>query len=164
METLVDIEESIHVDATPEEVWRLVTDVRRHPEYAGPKSITKVIDFDDTLHVGARWIAHEKFGPQKFDSPSEVTTWEPGHEFGWASFPPMKEANRGDGGRVLWSYTVTPEPDGTRLTHHMQVLPAAKGAWVQKTMNVVLRLPTQQRRGIHTTLTNIKSTAEHEHN
>jgi hypothetical protein len=44
----------------------------------------------------------------------------------------------------------------------MQVLPAAKGAWVQKTMNVIFRLPTQQRRGIHTTLTNIKSTAEHE--
>jgi uncharacterized protein YndB with AHSA1/START domain len=161
MEALVDIEETIHVDATPDAVWQLITDVRRHPEYAGPKSITKVIDFDDTLHVGARWIAHEKFGPQKFDAPSEVTTWDPDHNFGWVSFPPMKEANRGEGGRVFWSYTVTPELDGTRLTHHMEVLPPAKGAWTLKTMYAVLRLPAKQRRGIRTTLANIKSTAEH---
>jgi uncharacterized protein YndB with AHSA1/START domain len=162
MDTLVDIEESVHIDAAPETVWRLVTDVRRHPEYAGPKSITKAIDFDDTLHVGARWIAHEKAGPQKFDARSEVTILDPGHEFGWASFPPMKEQNRGEGGRVLWSYTIVPDQTGTRLTHHMQVLPAQKGAWVQKTMNAVLRLPKQQRRGIITSLTNIKTTAEHE--
>jgi uncharacterized protein YndB with AHSA1/START domain len=161
MQALVDIEESVHVDATPDEVWRLITDVRRHPEYAGPKSITKVIDFDDTLHVGARWISHEKFGPQKFDAPSEVTTLDPGHEFGWVSYPPMKEQNRGDGGKVYWSYTVSPEPDGTRLTHHMQVLPPAKGAWQLKTMYAVLRLPKKQRRGILTSLTNIKTTAEH---
>ncbi|TDO69220.1 carbon monoxide dehydrogenase subunit G [Kribbella sp. VKM Ac-2571] len=161
MEALVDIEETVHVDATPDAVWELVTDVRRHPEYAGPKSITKVIDFDDTLHVGARWVAHEKFGPQKFDAPSEVTTWDPVHAFGWVSFPPMKEANRGDGGRVFWSYTVTPELDGTRLTHHMEVLPPAKGAWPMKAMYAVLRLPAKQRRGILTTLANIKSTAEH---
>ncbi|RZT27284.1 carbon monoxide dehydrogenase subunit G [Kribbella sp. VKM Ac-2569] len=161
MQALVDIEETIHVDATPDAVWQLITDVRRHPEYAGPKSITKVIDFDDTLHVGARWIAHEKFGPQKFDAPSEVTTWVPDHNFGWVSFPPMKEANRGEGGRVFWSYTVTPELDGTRLTHHMEVLPPAKGAWTLKTMYAVLRLPAKQRRGIRTTLANIKSTAEH---
>src|SRR5205823_6086371 len=101
MRALVDIQESVHVDATPDTVWQLVTDVRRHPEYAGPKSITKVIDFDDTLHVGARWVAHERFGPQKFDAPSEVTTYDPGHEFGWVSYPPMKEENRGDGGKVL---------------------------------------------------------------
>ncbi|TDW94702.1 carbon monoxide dehydrogenase subunit G [Kribbella pratensis] len=161
MEALVDIEETVHVDATPDAVWELVTDVRRHPEYAGPKSITKVIDFDDTLHVGARWIAHEKFGPQKFDAPSEVTTWDPDHAFGWVSFPPMKEANRGEGGRVFWSYTVIPELDGTRLTHHMEVLPPAKGAWTVKAMYAVLRLPAKQRRGIRTTLANIKTTAEH---
>jgi uncharacterized protein YndB with AHSA1/START domain len=162
MHALVDIEETIHVDATPDAVWQLISDVRRHPEYAGPKSITKVIDFDDTLHVGARWIAHEKFGPQKFDAPSEVTTWDPDHTFGWVSFLPMKEANRGEGGRVFWSYTVTPELDGTRLTHHMEVLPPAKGAWTLKTMYAVLRLPAKQRRGIRTTLANIKSTAEHD--
>jgi uncharacterized protein YndB with AHSA1/START domain len=50
----VDVEESVQVAAPPERVWKLVTDNRRHPEFAGPKSITKVIDFDGPLEVGQR--------------------------------------------------------------------------------------------------------------
>jgi uncharacterized protein YndB with AHSA1/START domain len=57
--------ESVHIDAPPEAVWRLVSDVRRHPEFAGPKSITKAIDIDGQLEVGRRWIAHERFRPAK---------------------------------------------------------------------------------------------------
>jgi uncharacterized protein YndB with AHSA1/START domain len=160
MQVLVDIEESIHVDANPARVWSLVSDVKRHPEFAGPKSITKKIDFDGVLEPGARWVAHERFGPQKFDAPSEVTAVDPGHELAWVSFPPMKEANRGEGGRVLWNYTVDVDGTGTKLTHHMRVLPPEKGAWMLKTMYAVLRLPTQQRRGIRTSLANIKAAAE----
>ncbi|MGA9343536.1 MAG: hypothetical protein WBV37_00415, partial [Nocardioidaceae bacterium] len=67
---LVDITESVQIEAPPDVVWQLVTDVKRHTEFAGPKSITKVIEFDGPPHVGDRWIAHERFGPQKFDAPS----------------------------------------------------------------------------------------------
>lgn len=160
MEPLVDITDSIHIEAATEQVWSLVTDINRHPQFAGPKSITKSIEFDGDLVPGARWVAHEKFGPQKFDAPSEVTTVDPGHELAWVSFPPMKDADRGEGGRVHWSYSVEPENNGTKLTHHMQVLPPEKGAWVVKSMYAVLRLPIQQRRGIHTSLANIKAAAE----
>jgi uncharacterized protein YndB with AHSA1/START domain len=156
----VDIEESIHIDAGPEEVWRQVTDNRRHPEFAGPRSITKVIDFDGPLAPGAWWVAHERFGPQKFDAPSEVTEVDPGHRLAWVSFPPMKDANRGEGGRVLWSYTVEREDGGSRLVHRMQVLPPAKGAAALKAMYAVIRLPGKQRQGILTSLSAIKRAAE----
>ena len=109
---LVDLTESIQANATPETVWNLITDVPRHPEFAGPKGITKAIDFDGPLEVGVRWVAHERFGPAKFDAPSETTKVDPGREFGWVSFPPMKEANRGDGGRVPWNYVVKPGNGG----------------------------------------------------
>jgi uncharacterized protein YndB with AHSA1/START domain len=157
---LVDITESTHIDSSPEIVWGLVTDVRRHPEFAGPKSITKAIDFDGPLQVGARWVAHERFGPQKFDAPSEVTRFEPGREFEWVSFPPMKDANRGAGGRVFWTYTVEPDGAGSRLTHRMQVLEPDKGAAALKAMYKVLNLPKKQRAGILTSLRNIKAAAE----
>jgi uncharacterized protein YndB with AHSA1/START domain len=160
MEPLVDITENIHIDADTEQVWSLVSDVERHAQYAGPKSITKQIEFQGDLVPGARWVAHEKFGPQKFDAPSEITEVNPGQRLAWVSFPPMKEANRGAGGRVHWSYSIEPDEHGTRLTHHMQVMPPEKGAWVLKAMYAVLRLPSQQRRGIHTSLTNIKAAAE----
>lgn len=157
---LVDISESVHVDAPPAKVWALVTDVGRHTEFAGPKSITKVVEFDGPLEVGARWVAHEKFGPQKFDAPSEITKVDPDHEFGWVSFPPMKEENRGEGGRVLWSYLVEPDDAGTRLTHHMQVLEPRKGAGMLKAMYKVFSLPKKQRECILTSLANIKAAAE----
>ncbi len=157
---LVDITESVQIDAPPDVVWRLVTDVKRHTEFAGPKSITKVIEFDGEPHVGDRWIAHEKFGPQKFDAPSDVIRLEPGREFAWVSYPPMKEANRGEGGRVLWSFVVEPAAGGTQLTHSMQVLPPQKGATSIKVMYAVLSLPKKQRAGIVTTLSAIKAAAE----
>ena len=57
------VRESILIDAPVAVVWGLVTDVRRHPEFAGPKSITKAIEFDGQLEVGHRWLAHESFPP-----------------------------------------------------------------------------------------------------
>lgn len=64
-EVLSAFRETITIDAPPQVVWQLVTDIRRHPEFAGPKSITKLIDFDGELAVGGRWLAHERGGPAK---------------------------------------------------------------------------------------------------
>src|SRR4051794_34228594 len=126
--------ESIDISATPGRVWELITDIRRHPEFAGAKSITKVVDFDGPLAVGSRWVAHEKFGPQKFDAPSEITAVDEGTRLEWVSFPPMKDDNRGTGGRVVWGYELSPAGDGTRLEHHMAVLEPRKGAVALKAM------------------------------
>ena len=46
---MLDLAEAVHIDAPLTDVWRVVTDVRRHPELAGPKSITKAIDFDGPI-------------------------------------------------------------------------------------------------------------------
>ena len=155
------VRESILIDAPVAVVWGLVTDVRRHPEFAGPKSITKAIEFDGQLEVGHRWLAHEKFGPQKFDAPSEITKVETEREFGWVSFPPAKrESDRGRGGRVMWSYVLTPEEGRSRLDHLMDVLEPKKGAVPLKLLYAVLRLPAKQRRGVRTTLANIRAAAE----
>jgi uncharacterized protein YndB with AHSA1/START domain len=160
MEPLVQISESIDIEAPVGRVWRLVTDVARHPAFAGPKSITKAIDFTGPLEVGQRWIAHERFGPQRFDAPSDITEVDSERRFAWVSFPPGKESNRGDGGRVFWAYELTPAPLGCRLTHTMQVLPPQRGAWPMKAMYAVMRLPDKQRAGVLTTLRNIKAAAE----
>ena len=51
---LVDITENVLVDAPPATVWALVTDIRRHPEVAGPKSITKAVEFDGPVAPESR--------------------------------------------------------------------------------------------------------------
>jgi hypothetical protein len=72
----------------------------------------------------------------------------------------MKDQNRGRGGHVVWGYVVEPSGDGTRLEHYMRVLEPRKGAVVMKAMYKVLSLPSKQRRGGITTLTNVKAAAE----
>ena len=152
--------ESVEISAPPEVVWDLITDIPRHAEFAGPKSITKVIDFEGPVAVGSRWVAHEKFGPQKFDAPSEITVVDQGRRLEWVSFPPMKEDSRGKGGRVIWGYELSPATDGTRLEHYMTVLEPRKGAASLKAMYKVLRLPAKQVAGGRTTLENIRKAAE----
>jgi uncharacterized protein YndB with AHSA1/START domain len=160
-DTISQVRESVLIDAPVHVVWELVADVGRHPEFAGPKSITKAIEFDGPLETGARWIAHEKFGPQKFDAPSEATNVVAEKEFSWVSFPPVKkESDRGRGGRVLWSHRLTSQDGRTRLEHTMQVLEPRRGAGMLKLLYRVLRLPNRQRQGVRTTLDNIKREAE----
>lgn len=159
-EKMLDIAESVHIDASPADVWAVVTDVRRHPELAGPKSITKAIDFDGPLQVGARWLAHEKTGPRRFDASSEITALEREREFAWMSLPPMKEDNRGSGGRVLWRYTLSPEGDGTRLEHAAVALEPKKGAAPLKLLYKVMNIPAMTRKAMLVTLSNVKTAAE----
>ena len=159
-DTLTSFRESVEIAAAPNVVWALVSDIPRHAEFAGPKSITKVIDFDGEPAPGRRWTAHEKFLVQKFDAPSEITEVEPERRLEWVSFPPMKEENRGKGGTVVWGYTLEPTATGTHLEHYMTVLEPLKGAGTLKAMYKVFGLPAKQVAGGRTTLANIKQAAE----
>lgn len=159
-DVVTSFRESMEIQAPPEVVWALVTDIPRHVEFAGQKSITKEIDFDREVAVGERWVAHERFGPQKFDAPSEITAVEPGRRLEWVSYPPMKDANRGAGGRVTWGYELTPSPRGTTLVHYMTVLEPRRGATALKLMYAAFRLPAKQVAGGRTTLENIRRAAE----
>jgi uncharacterized protein YndB with AHSA1/START domain len=157
---MLDLAEAVHIEASPTDVWAVVTDVRRHPELAGPKSITKSIEFDGPVQVGAHWLAHEKAGPRRFDAPSEVTAVQAEHEFAWVSYPPMKEDSRGAGGRVLWRYTLSPENGGTRLEHAAVALEPKKGAAPLKVLYKVMNIPSQTRKAMLVTLANVKAAAE----
>lgn len=159
-DVVTSFRESVEISAPPQVVWDLISDIRRHVEFAGPKSITKAIDFDGQVAVGSRWTAHERFGPQKFDAPSEITAVDHGTRLEWISLPPMKEQNRGKGGRVIWGYELSPAADGTKLEHYMTVLEPRKGAATLKAMYKVLGLPAKQVAGGRTTLENIRKAAE----
>ena len=104
-DVVTSFRESIEISVPPQLVWDLITDIRRHADFAGPKSITKVIDFDGPVAVGSRWVAHEKFGPQRFDAPSVITAVDQGKRLEWVSFPPMKEDN-------AWVETAAPVSAG----------------------------------------------------
>jgi hypothetical protein len=151
-------EESIEIQASPDVVWGLVTDVVRHPEFAGPKSITKKIYFDGPLAPGAVFNADEKVGPQKFQAPSEIVTVDPEREFAWVSLPPAKDEDHQ--ARVRWSYELTPTATGTLLNHTSDIALPRKGATAIKMFRAVYGAKSKQPRGMRLSLENIKAAAE----
>lgn len=158
---MASFRESVEISAPPQQVWELIADIARHPEFAGPRSMTRAIDFDGPLAVGSRWVAHEKFGPNRFDAPSEVTAIDEGRLLEWTSFPPVKaEEHRGEGGIVRWGYRLTPTATGTRLEHSMTVLEARKGMTMVKVLYKVMKMPARLAAAGQTTLENIRVAAE----
>ncbi|MDQ3877731.1 MAG: SRPBCC family protein [Actinomycetota bacterium] len=153
-------ERSIHINATPEVVWELITDVNRHPEFAGEQSITKKIHFEGRLEVGARWTADEKIGPMKFTAASEITILREPEEFGWKSFPPAKDEDHQ--AEVHWTYRVAPEESGVRLTLDMSGTAPKKGLRMIKFQRFLVGAPKKNPRDMMTTLENIKLAAERE--
>lgn len=153
-------ERSIHISAPPEVVWELITDVRRHAEFAGDQSITKTIHFEGPLEVGARWTADEKIGPMKFQAPSEITKVSEPEEFAWKSFPPAKDEDHQ--AEVHWTYRVTPEENGVRLSLDMRGTTPKKGAGMIKFQRFLVGAPRKNPRDMMTTLENIKAAAERE--
>ena len=151
-------EESIEVEASPEVVWKLVTDVRRHPEFAGPKSITKKIYFDGPLVPGAVFNADEKVGPQKFQAPSEIITVDAPREFVWVTLPPAKDEDHQ--ARVRWAYELTPTESGTLLRHSTDLNLPRKGATSIKLFRFAMRAQKKQPEAMRLSLTNIKRAAE----
>lgn len=98
---------TVHMDATPEEVWDLVSDVTKIGRYS-PETFEAEWTGDSTGPVaGATFRGHVKRngkGPTYW-SPCTVITAEPGKEFTFCVGPADKAIN-------TWSYQMQPAEDG----------------------------------------------------
>jgi hypothetical protein len=106
---------SRHIQASPEAIYGLVSDVARTPELTPDIVECTWIDGATGPAVGARFKAINRAGrgPNWSNKPV-VTTAEPGHEFAWARTEPFA-------GTVAWRYTFVPEGSGTRVTESYEV-------------------------------------------
>lgn len=99
-----------YIEATPEALYELISDVTRTPEYS--PDIVKVswIKGATGPAVGARFKAINSAGrgPNWPNKPVVVTA-DPGREFAFARTEPF-------GGTVEWRYRLVPEGTGTRVT------------------------------------------------
>lgn len=97
--------DSILVDATPDQVYALVSDVTRTGEWS-PVCKECTWKDGDGPKVGARILGHNDNGERTWDTVSTVTAADPGREFAW-------EVGRG---YVRWAYRIEPAAAGSRLT------------------------------------------------
>lgn len=114
-QTLDHDELTVHIDAAPDDVYALLADVTRMPEFS-PEILACV--WDDPAAgpvVGARFTATNKVPNRPpWKNHPVVTVAEPGREF-------VVSRSEKFAGTVVWRYLLEPDAGGTRLTESYTV-------------------------------------------
>jgi len=117
----------ILIEAPPERVWSLVSDIALMAELSPELQEVAWLDGDPESPevtgpaVGRRFTgrnAHPAMG--EWETVSTVTECDPPHRFAWAVGDPAHPA-------ATWRFTVTPDGAGTRLEQWYQMGPARSG-------------------------------------
>ena len=112
-------EVSVHMNASPAEVWDLVTDITRIGEFSPETFEAKWRRGYDHAEVGAKFKGHVKrngVGPTYW-SACRVTACVPNELFEFVvevEGPMDAQVNR-------WGYRLEPDGDGTRVTEYYQL-------------------------------------------
>lgn len=100
-----EISASIEIDATPEQVWALVSDPTRMPEWS-PQCRKSVVRGGGPVRVGTRLLNVNRRGLLFWPTRSKIVEIVPERRFAF------KIAENG----TVWSYDLEPTVTGTRLT------------------------------------------------
>lgn len=125
MQTLDRDEASIVVAAPPEDVYALVADVTRTPEFSPDIVSCRWLDGATGPAVGARFEAVNvgRIGKRWKNRPV-VTAADPGREFAFVRTEPFA-------GQIAWRYRFDPEDGGPRVIESYEVeRPVSRLGWV----------------------------------
>ncbi|GAA1482219.1 SRPBCC family protein [Gordonia sinesedis] len=147
------IEESIHIDATPEQVWAVISDLKRMGEWS--PQCRKMIIRGGHVQRGTRTININKRGPLVWPTTSKVVRFEPNQEI----------AFRITENHTVWSYTITPDPaGGVTVTERREVPGGAttklSSVLVDKLFGGADSFESELKLGMAETLNKIKRAAE----
>jgi len=111
-------ETSLFIDAPPERVWRMVSDVTRMGQWSPITYKCEWLDGATGPAKGARFKGYNKLTPAKWWTLCEVTDSEPGKLFGFRTIRVSFPIGIGVGEREMtrWRYEFEPEGIGTKVT------------------------------------------------
>ncbi|MFT3716718.1 MAG: SRPBCC family protein [Gordonia sp. (in: high G+C Gram-positive bacteria)] len=98
------IEESIDIDASPQKVWSIVSDLRTMGERS--PQCKKMFIFGGDVKQGTRTLNINRRGPLVWPTNCKVVAFTPNQEIAW------KIVENG----TVWAYKITPKGDGVTLT------------------------------------------------
>jgi hypothetical protein len=107
---------TVHMAATPERIWKLVSDVTRIGSYSPETFEAEWLDGATGPAVGARFRGHVKRngkGPIYWTT-CTVTASEPGREFAFGVGPTNRPLN-------TWRYRLEPSGNGTDVTESFRL-------------------------------------------
>ena len=144
-------EASIDINASPEVIYNLVSDLPRMGEWS-PENIGGEWQDGGSGKVGDRYIGHNKAGDRTWSVPVMVTVAGRGRCFEFVTRPD-------EGPYVRWTYRLEPLAIGTRVTEVWDVekLPQALQGHTQEQLDERSRVVAA---ALATTLAALKATAE----
>jgi uncharacterized protein YndB with AHSA1/START domain len=142
----------IHVDASPERLYEMVSDVTRMGEWSPECYRCEWLDGATGPAEGARFKGHNRRGLLRWSTTPKVLTAEPGREFSFVTYDFRGREN------TRWTYRFEPAPGGgTDVTERCEVvnylLPLKVVAPLRLRMG-------QVERGMQKTLERVKAAAE----
>lgn len=153
-------EVDILVNAPPDVVWALVSDITVPAGFSSELVAAEWLDGATGPSAGARFVGrsrHDAAG--EWETTSVVVACEPGRLFEWAVGDPDRPGAR-------WRFTLAPEGGGTRLTQWMQIGPGPSGItpalerMPDKESRILHRRLGEHRQNMVQTLEGIKALAE----
>ncbi|MBB5120873.1 cyclase [Streptomyces eurocidicus] len=114
-------EARIWIDARPERVWELVSDVTLMPGLSTELRSVSWLDGATGPAVGARFTGRSRHPTMgEWEATSYVVECRPAEVFAWAVEDPEHPA-------ATWRFTLEPRDGGTELTEWVRVGPAPSG-------------------------------------
>jgi uncharacterized protein YndB with AHSA1/START domain len=109
------------IDAPPEQVWSLVSDVALMPELSDELQSVEWVSVQAAPAVGATFRGHSKHDSLgEWSTNSHIIEYEPNRVFAWAVADP-------DMPTATWKFTLLGERGGTTLKQWMRLGPARSG-------------------------------------
>ena len=146
------IEESIDVDATPERVWSLVTDLPRMARWS-PQVVRTVVRGGGPVRLGTRAVNVNRKGVLVWPTRSKVVRFEPHRDF----------AFRIKDNFTVWSFTLEATDAGTRVVQRREAPDGTSpisDTLVRRVLGGQESFQTELRGGMRRTLRGIKADAE----
>jgi uncharacterized protein YndB with AHSA1/START domain len=115
------------IDATPETIFTLLADPRRHHDFDGSGSVGDAKDFPERLRLGSTFGMSMKM-VVPYSMVNEVVEFEENRRIAWE--PRMRALAWVSGGRI-WRYELEPVDGGTRVTETWDISKEKSRAFIR---------------------------------
>jgi uncharacterized protein YndB with AHSA1/START domain len=115
------VEVKTWIDASPQRVWSLVSDVELMPRMSSELQSVEWLDGAPGPALGARFIGHSRHQALgEWSTTSHIVEYEPDRVFAWAVGDPANPS-------AIWRFRLEAKDGGTQLSQWMQMGPARSG-------------------------------------
>ena len=144
----------IEIDAPPADVWQVVSDITRTPQWSPVCHRCEWLDGADTAAVGARFRGYNRLNGARWSRDCEITSVEPEREIAFSTTFKGEESTR-------WRYRLEPSGAGTRVSEAYQVVMVPR--WVRalrRLPGAMAKSDQDTRKNLETSLQRLKTLAE----